>query len=173
MRRNILFVLSAFLPVQGAHAYDVLIPIGGQIADNGCNVSASSTQLTVPLGGVNTRQPDAVNNPIFRKPFVISLEQCGPAASGVVVTFQGIADEHDSQLLQLTQTAGGDPVATGLAIEIIGPDSQRVPINNPSSIAVIGPGTNALTFYAQHRTTGSLMTEGRADGVVTFQMEYQ
>ena len=172
MEKRFLWVIAGWTFCHHAAAYDVLVNINGAIAANGCMVSFASQQMTVDFGNVATKQFYARDNPWGKQKFVIGLERCGGDATAVKVSFQGAADTDNADLLQLTQ---GNGIATGLAIEILGVNSEVIPINTQTSALTITPTAvkNELLFYAQYRSTATAVTAGAANATANFVLEYQ
>ncbi|WP_158484772.1 fimbrial protein [Pseudomonas chlororaphis] len=155
-----------------AVAYDLLLNVSGTIAANGCTVSADSQNMTVTFGNVATKQFFANQTPWAKRKFVIQLERCGSAATEVKVSFNGIADSDNSDLLKITQDAGA---ASGLGIEILDMNGVTIPIGTQMASALpidaTPGGTNQLVFYAQYRSTGPV-TVGPANATANFVLEY-
>ncbi|MGZ0719073.1 fimbrial protein [Pseudomonas palleroniana] len=168
-----LYVLSGWVFCLNATAYDLLLGVEGVIADNGCVVSADSQNMTVTMGNVALKQFYADDVAFGQRQFVIRLERCSALASGVKVTFEGAANVDNAELLQLTQESN---VATGLAIEILDNNNERIPINikmsAPLEINVAAGASKDLMFYAQYRSVG-VVSAGSANSTANFILEYQ
>lgn len=172
MKIRFFCIISSFIFCHQAAAYDVLVNINGEIASNGCIVSAASQQITLDFGNVSIKQFYASGIHFLKRPLVISLEKCGHNATAVKVSFQGAPDSKNSKLLQLTQGPG---VAMGLAIEILDMNRDIVPINTQTSALTINhlAPNNDLLFYAQYRSTAITVTPGTANATANFVLEYQ
>jgi type 1 fimbria pilin len=170
-----MLVVSSIL--QGSTAFAVTthgqVNISGNILSNSCAVSVGDINKTVNLGGVASKQFTGVGTSGGPYPFNITLEDCGPKASGVAITFSGVADSANNQLLATDNIAGA---ATGVAIGILDYASKAlIPINTASPIYTLTPNQTSavLHFYARYTAVADSVTAGTANATATFQMNYQ
>ncbi|WP_333012614.1 fimbrial protein [Kluyvera sichuanensis] len=172
-----LFILPVII-FAGSVSANVLNPYGGRvlitgnIQDNTCTVSTDSSNLSVSMGTVNSKQLRQSGDTSLPIEFDIDLQNCGEAASGVSVTFTGTADGSGSSLLALD--SAGDS-ATGIGVAILDSDRTLIPINTASKTYPLDPSQadNILPFYAQYSVTGSSVTPGSANATATFSLTYQ
>lgn len=142
------------------------------IVANSCSVSQASQEQTVDLGNWAAKQFATTGETSKAKQFLINLESCGAAATGVQVMFSGTANSSDSTLLALNSASG----ATNLGIAILDKDRNRIPLGQNSELYTLsGSSSNSasLVFYGQYVATGGSVTPGSANGDATFTLNYQ
>lgn len=173
MRIETLMLVASLLSVV---AYDVeghngTVNISGTIQDNTCAVAADSKNKTVQLGNVTRSQFSFVGERSPAVPFVINLENCGPAASEATVTFSGTADTVNSDLFAIDKTSDS---ATGLAVAIYDSSGNIVAPEKPSGGYALKPNevSVALNFTARYKSVIEEVTPGSADAVTTFVLNY-
>lgn len=147
------------------------LEIKATIVSATCTVSAESKNKTIDMGTWAVKQFTATAGPGPAVPFTINLENCGAAASGVAVTFQGTADSQDNTLLALN----GSSTATHLGLALLDHNRQRIPLGQAAPVYALAVGERnaALEFYAQYYATGGNVTAGSANADATFFVEYQ
>ncbi|WP_121572913.1 fimbrial protein [Brenneria alni] len=141
------------------------------ILANSCNVSQDSQSQTVDLGTWASRQFAATPQSPVPTRFVVTLENCGAAAAGVEVTFNGGGDTVDNTLLALSQ----DSTATNLAVAILDEERNRIAIGQASQVYALAANAQSvpLVFYGQYVATGGPVTAGSANADATFTLTYQ
>ena len=166
----LLFVIWVVSPLALAH--DGTVNVQGTILDNTCVVSASTQEQTVPLGDISAKQFSASGSASSPVAFVIDLQDCGAAASGVDFTFGGVPSSADNTLLALN---GGSGAAGDIAIELQDANHVRLPINKASTTYKIDPTRtdNPFTFYARYVATANSVTSGEANATATFTLTWQ
>ncbi|MFM4805360.1 fimbrial protein [Aeromonas bivalvium] len=151
-------------------ANSIMIPIRGYIGENGCSVSAGSSNIVVNLGAVTVSQMSSHGQSDLM-PFDIWLEECGLAATTVKVKFSGTADSHSPSLFKVDE--GG---AQGVALEILSHDLATMePDIYGGSLALVATpsgGVN-LRFYARYKKISTVIEPGIATALSTFTLEYQ
>lgn len=165
--------VAGILSGSTAFAADGQVNITGNILSNSCSVSVGDINKTVNLGSVASKQFTGVGSSSGPYPFNITLEDCGPTASGVAVTFSGVANSVNNQLLATDNISGA---ATGVAVGILDYASEAlIPINTASPIYTLTPNQTSavLHFYARYTAVANLVTAGTANATATFQMNYQ
>ncbi|MEE3652708.1 MULTISPECIES: fimbrial protein [unclassified Brenneria] len=147
------------------------IQLTATLVANGCSVSVGSQEQTVDMGTRASKQFTAGNRSAPPVRFVINLESCGPATSGVETVFNGNIDGDDGTLLALSS----DSTAANLGIAILDKDYQRIPIGQGSTVYPLtaSAGSAQLVFYGQYVATKNNVTPGTANGDVTFTLNYQ
>lgn len=168
---KIIFTLL-LLAAASAQAHDGTVYVSGSIQDNTCIVAPSSQAQTVPLGDVAAKQFATKGSGSTPVAFIIDLQQCGAAATGVDFTFSGAADTADKTLLALDS---GSDTSQGIAIELQSADHARLPLNQASVRYTIDPTRtdNAFIFYARYLATASSVTSGTANATATFTLTWQ
>lgn len=167
-----LLLLAASALSPAAYSADVTISVVGNLMSNSCSVSNDSQNKVVNMGTWPVKQFAAnAAGTLPPVPFVITLENCGDAASGVTITFSGTPDPNNNALLKLSDGS----LATHVAIALLDQDQTRIPLNEPSASYGISAGEDgvALQFYGQYVASGGEVTAGSANGDVTFALSYQ
>lgn len=161
-------LLLSSLPVL---AHDGQVYVSGTIQANTCIVAPQSQAQSVPLGDIPDKQFSAKGSGSQPVAFVIDLQKCGAAASGVDFTFTGAADRADPQLLALD----GAEAAGGIGIELQSADHSRLPLNKASATFPIDPtlADNTFIFYACYLSTAGSVTSGAANATATFTLTWQ
>lgn len=169
MKANLMFLLLA---CAGALAHDGTVNVSGTIQDNTCIVAPSSQAQTVPLGDISAKQFATQGSGSQPVAFVIDLQQCGAAATGVDFTFSGTADSDDKTLLAVDS---GSDAAQGIGIELQNADHTRLPLNQASARYALDPTLtdNKFTFYARYIATANSVTSGTAKATATFTLTWQ
>ena len=161
-------LLLSSLPVL---AHDGQVYVSGTIQANTCIVAPQSQAQSVPVGDIPDKQFSAKGSGSQPVAFVIDLQKCGAAASGVDFTFTGAADRADPQLLALD----GAEAAGGIGIELQSADHSRLPLNKASATFPIDPtlADNTFIFYARYLSTAGSVTSGAANATATFTLTWQ
>lgn len=150
------------------------LQITGTILSRSCEVSSSSQNQTVNIGQFSAGMFRAAGDTSAAKPFSIVLNNCGPAATGVKMTFSGTSDSSNAALLALSDTSGNGGMASGVGVEVLDASQQPLALNTLSSTAyAIKPGDNTLPFYLRYKSTQSTITAGNASAVMYFDLQYQ
>lgn len=143
----------------------------GQVVDAACAISADSLNQTVILDQVKAAKlataGQAAGQPVA---FQIVLSDCDSAVSqNAAVTFSGQADATSADTLANTAGAGA---ATNVALQLYGPDGQKLPLGTASSAVTLNEGTNTLPFSVDYIATGAAATAGSVAATATFSMNY-
>ncbi|ADO46911.1 fimbrial protein [[Enterobacter] lignolyticus] len=171
MKRFALAACVSLAMMAQPQAHQGTVYVTGTITDNTCAVSPDSKNLTVPMGDVSSKQFSRAGDGSRYEPFVINLEKCGGAASGVTVHFAGTSDSRNPALLALT---GGAGYAAGVGVGIYNPDKSLIPLGAESGNTPISPNqaTVALHFYARYIADGDSVAAGTANASATFVLTY-
>ncbi|MVX99190.1 fimbrial protein [Enterobacteriaceae bacterium 8376wB9] len=141
------------------------------IVSNTCTVSAGSLIKTVNMGTWAKKQFTETASLAPMVSFTIDLEKCGPAASGVEVSFTGMSDGN-GELFKLNPTS----TASGVGVAILDKERNRILPGHNSLLYPLtaSAASAALQFYAQYVATGggSEVGAGTANADATFTMEY-
>lgn len=162
-------VLSSWQPAQ-ADLGKINLYMRATLVANTCSVSANSINKTVNLGVWAIKQ--FVETPTLAPPvsFTVNLEDCGPAASGIRVSWQGVSQPSNSELFALTS----DSTATNVGVELL--DWNRHRIQPGATTPAYGVTANAssvsIPFYARYVRAGGSVTAGTANSMATFTLDY-
>lgn len=173
---TMLLVNAAVLPSL-VWAHDLTVNLSGSIQNNTCSVAADSVNKAVSMGNVAAKSFARVGDTTPPVRFVLNLENCGDATTGVAVELNGIADNNNIQLLALDKSTGN---ATGLGIALLDEDSKIIPMNGtsktyPMPVSIDGSTftTNiSMVFYAQYMADGAVVQAGNASASTTFTLVY-
>ncbi|MNE11550.1 fimbrial protein [Pseudomonas jessenii] len=144
-----------------------------------CAVSASSKNVTVPLGLVKTSQFSGVGSTAGSANFNIVLENCSVGVNLFATFTDGNFPGNRSNALSLTNDA---QVAHGVGIRIrtgggaivtYGPDSYLPGTLNQMALGQSTMGTMTIPFTASYVQTGATISSGIANGMATFTLSYQ
>lgn len=167
----LLSVLFSAQPVQAADVGAINIYMRATIVSNTCTVSAGSVNKTINMGTWAKKQFIETTSLTPLVSFTINLEKCGPAASGVKVTFNGTSDGN-GQLFKLNSAS----TASGVGVAILDKERNRILPGQKSMLypLVANAASAVLQFYAQYAATGSgsAVGAGTANADATFTMEY-
>ena len=153
-------------------AQDNKVSVTGSILDNSCIVAPASAEQTVQMGDVASKQFGDTGSTLLPVRFTVDLQQCGPAANGVTLTFTGSQDTANPDLLAIN---GGSGSASGLGIAILDERQVVIPLNKASQNYPLDPTLvdNVLTFYAQYTSTAPAVSAGTANASATFSLTYE
>lgn len=157
--------------VGNANAHDGAINISGTIIDKTCTVSPDSTNFTVTLGNIPSKQLERKGDGSRYEFFSINLEKCGADASGVTVAFNGPKDSQNADLLALSSVEGG---ASGMGIGIYNQDKSLIPVGSDSVPIALMPNQASVSigFYARYISDGGDVNTGIANASATFTLTY-
>lgn len=170
-----MLIISLGLPL---HAENQLV-IKGSILAKTCDVDGGSAKQTVDLGehDANDFYDQITTAP---KAFTIKLINCVNTANadrgdeatglGATVTFSGEAAQGDTTLLALSGTT---PLATNIGVEVLTATEESIALGQPSSLYVLQPGENDLTFKLRYKATQLPVHSGNASAVLYFDIAYQ
>lgn len=164
-------LVSGLLWAPVSQAHDGTVNISGTIADNTCTVSQDSKNMTVSMGTVGSKSFARTGDGTAYQPFSISLEKCGGAASRVSVTFSGVADSANRDLLALD---GGAGYATGMGVGIYDSEKNLIPLNQSGEETTLTASQASVTlnFFARYVASGTTVAAGMANASATFMLTY-
>ncbi|MCV2534651.1 fimbrial protein [Enterobacter wuhouensis] len=165
---------SAFTSAQAASTTTVsggTIQFIGSVADAPCSVSADSENGIIRLDQVTLESMGAKGEASGQaKAFDIALEDCDVSTlSNATVTFNG--QSTPDQAGALANTAGSG-AATGVALQLFGPDGNKLELGAESSKQKLATGTNKIPMSVDYIKTGDTATAGAVESVATFQITY-
>ncbi|ELV2798027.1 fimbrial protein [Enterobacter ludwigii] len=148
----------------------------GSVADAPCSVSASSEHGIVMLDQVTLDSLGAKGEASGQaKPFNISLEDCDVSTyTNATVTFNGQSSPDQPGVLANTAGSGA---ATGVALQLYGPDGKVLNLGTASSSQTLATGTNKIPMSVDYvatddAATAGAVTAGAVESVATFQITY-
>ena len=176
MKWGLLVAMSPAVALAGNH-WNVTVPGGnmrfqGVVVAEACSVAAGDRLMTVKMGQVSSHRFHAVgeeSNPIA---FDIHLEDCSTEVSQRVgVSFQGVADGKDPNVLSVGEGAG---IATGIGIALFDDQGGRIALNDdPVRWVRLHDGPTTLHFVAKYRSTARQVVGGTANAQAWFALTYQ
>ncbi|HDS6850944.1 TPA: fimbrial protein [Enterobacter cancerogenus] len=143
----------------------------GSVADAPCSVSASSEHGVVMLDQVTLDSMGEKGKASGQaKAFDISLEDCDITTySNATVTFNGQSNPDQAGVLANTAGSGA---ATGVALQLYGPDGKALSVGTASSSQKLSTGTNKIPMSVDYVATADDVTAGAVESVATFQITY-
>lgn len=143
----------------------------GSVANAPCSVSADSEHGIVMLDQVTLDSMGAKGETSGQaKAFNISLENCDATTyTNATVTFHGQSSPDQAGVLANTAGSGA---ATGVALQLFGPDGNKLDVEKESSKQTLSNGTNKIPMSVDYVTTADAATAGAVESVATFQITY-
>ncbi|MGN7789323.1 fimbrial protein [Enterobacter sp. 22452] len=144
----------------------------GSVADAPCSVSADSENGIVMLDQVTLESlGDPGEASGQAKAFNIELEDCAVTTTlNATVTFNG--QSTTDQPGALANNAGSG-AATGVALQLYGPDGKAMALGDASAPQELSNGTNKIPLSVDYvRTSATTATAGAVESVATFQITY-
>ncbi|MBD9646302.1 type 1 fimbrial protein [Pantoea sp. PNT02] len=165
-------LLSAF-SFNAANAVDGTITFTGRIIATTCDINGGpggSVDIPVAMGTYGADQFGASGSTVGSVPFQIALTNCDAALTSASVLFEGTQDAANPQLLALT-TGGTTADNVGIGIyESNG--STQIPLNTSSASQTLNGNAATLNFIAKYVSTDATVTEGDANAVANFTIQY-
>ncbi|CQD38966.1 fimbrial protein [Yersinia mollaretii] len=161
-------LLAASVFASAANAADGTFNITGSIASTPCVVTATSTDIKMPL--INKAKLGATAGEFSADSttdLAINLSGCPAVNQMATVTFKGTADSKDAKALKLTGV-------TGVALALFeSNDKDRIDINKEAkSQALTGTPTKTLKYKAKYVTTSDTFKEGNVMAALEFDVAY-
>ncbi|ASM19672.1 fimbrial protein [Serratia marcescens] len=140
------------------------------LVSNACSVSTDSINKTVNLGVWATKQFVETPAPVPLVRFTINLEDCGPAASGVKLSWNGTAHASNNELFALTSGS----TATNVGVELLDWNRKRIApgYTTPAYGLTANASSVSIPFYARYMRAGGAVTAGTANSMATFTLDY-
>lgn len=140
------------------------------VVSNACSVSTDSINKTVNLGVWATKQFVETPTPPQLVRFTINLEDCGPGASGVRLSWNGTALTNNSELFALTSGS----TATNVGVEVLDFNRKRIPpgYTTPAYGLTANSSNVSIPFYARYVRSGGAVTAGTANSMAVFTLDY-
>ena len=168
----LLFYLSCF----SVSAVDVTVQLNGGILTQSCNVSSQDLTKNVNFPDLNPADFSQTGATSAEQPVSVFLENCTGNVNNISYEFSGEADMADPTLLKITgKSGGGDAIiATGLAIEILNKNKQKISLNTRQTLnEVITSATYSLDFYLRYKSTNETVGSGDASSIVYLDIYYE
>ncbi|ALL16571.1 MULTISPECIES: fimbrial protein [Enterobacter] len=143
----------------------------GSVVNAPCSVSADSEHGIVILDQVTLDSMGAKGETSGQaKAFNISLENCDVTTyTNATVTFHGQSSPDQAGVLANTAGSGA---AKGVALQLFGPDGNKLNVEKESSKQILSTGTNKIPMSVDYVTTADAATAGAVESVATFQVTY-
>ncbi|QCA04413.1 adhesin [Pantoea vagans] len=167
------FALFFFQPSQTVAAdalAQINIHLSATVVAVGCTVDPVDVNKPVYLGEWQTKQLVKAGQTTKAVPFTIHLTGC--TADSAKLTFTGTKDTTDSTLLAVD--GKDENAASGVAIEILDSQHNRIPMGADTPSAVIDTnGNGTLDFWADYVSTGENNAKpGEANAATQFTLTY-
>lgn len=148
----------------------------GSVVDAPCVVDNDSTNKTVELGQVKTRDSVKTGNTIgTAKPFTIHLSDCATTTyTNAAVIFNGPTVAGKTDLLAVNGGGSGSTSATGIAIQVLDNTGKAVSMNGSaaSTPQKLNSTDSYLQYSAQYIATADAITAGGANADANFSITY-
>ena len=150
------------------HSFAGTVKIEGKIMSNICT-------LTIPSNVINLKKISAKELKLRSggklEPFIIKLINCGAAASGVALEFQGDQDDNNANLLKIETNSES---AKGVAIAIYDEHKQLLPLYSLSSAFRLSSNDTDihLSLSARYEANGEAIRSGKANANATLMLYY-
>lgn len=143
----------------------------GSVVNAPCSVSADSEHGIVILDQVTLDSMGVKGETSGQaKAFNISLENCDVTTyTNATVTFHGQSSPDQAGVLANTAGSGA---AKGVALQLFGPDGNKLNVEKESSKQILSTGTNKIPMSVDYVTTADAATAGAVESVATFQVTY-
>ncbi|EMX9180083.1 TPA: fimbrial protein [Citrobacter sedlakii] len=144
----------------------------GSVVDAPCAVSLDSENGIVRLDQVTLdSMPKTAGTASGQaKPFNITLQDCDVTTFTLAtVTFNGQSSPDQPGVMANTAGSGA---ATGVALQLYGPDGNELPLGEPSSGQALATGTNKIAMSVDYISTADTVTAGAVESIATFQITY-
>lgn len=176
MKWGLLIFLLPTVTLAG-NRWNVTLPGGsmrfqGVVIAEACSVAASDRMMTVTMGQISSHRFHAVGEESRPIAFDIHLEDCSTEVSQRVgVSFQGVADGKDPNILSVGEGAG---IATGIGISLFDDQGGSIPLNQaPVRWTKLNDGPTTLHFVAKYRSTDRQVVGGTANAQAWFALTYE
>lgn len=171
MPNKLLLITSLFLYHAASFSADTELTITGKIWDNTCEIDIPSKNFTIDLGSNSSKSFLDLNQKGPKNYFDIKLSQCGNSTKEMFVTFNGVQDSDNTDLLSLDKTINS---ANGVSILIEYDGQKIVPINKKNAIKIelLPNQSNIIRFSATLVSTKLPVKVGQFTASADFLFEY-
>ncbi|WP_036965016.1 fimbrial protein [Providencia alcalifaciens] len=173
-KKFILFILCFFC--FSAYSADVTLNINGAILGQCCNISSNDLIKNVNFQDLNPGDFNNIGDVSPEKSVSIHLENCSGNVNNMMYQFSGEADANDTTLLKIIGKSGSsiDGVATGLAIEILNKNKDRIKLNSKKFLnETITTTSYDFTFYLRYISTNQNVSSGDASSLLYLDIYYE
>lgn len=165
-----IYTLGWTLFTQAAEVAYTNLYLFGEVTEVSCGVLIGEKDQYIELGTYNTKSLKAIGDKTEPVAIKFNLNGC-PAAGSVTMTFTGVKDIENNELLALDTVVNK---ATNIAIEMSDKNKKRLPLGEKSEKMIGDANGNILaTFYANYIVTKSSATAGIANSSATFTINYE
>ncbi|MEQ5306293.1 fimbrial protein [Providencia rettgeri] len=175
MNKLFAFILSC-LSIFSAYAVDVVVQLNGGILAQSCNISSADLVKNINFPDLNPKDFAQVGATSTEQEVVIKLLSCTGNVENMSYQFSGEPDVTDLTLLKVLGKSGAslDTVATGLAIEILNSNKQKIPLNTIQKInKTITNSSYDFNFYLRYKSTANDVGPGDASSIVYLDFYYE
>ncbi|WP_449545622.1 fimbrial protein [Lelliottia amnigena] len=167
------FISCWGINLTSSYAKDAQTNFTTQFDYNGptCEVTTDNSHISVSLGSVEMSSFKSKGDMSNAVPFNINLDCQFDTPDGVQVRFKGVSPMEDNSLLAL-DGAGGNDVASGLAIAIFDDENTKVSLQTSSKVYSAPVGRSQLQFAARYIAYTWPVSAGNARATATFEILY-
>ncbi|MDB9568905.1 fimbrial protein [Providencia rettgeri] len=174
--KNKFIVFVLFLFCFSAYPVDVTLNINGAILAQSCNISSNDLIKNINFQDLNPGDFNHIGAVSSEKAVSIHLENCSGNVNNMMYQFSGEADTSDPTLLKIIGKSGSsmDGLATGLAIEILNNNKDRIEINTKKIFnETITTTSYDFNFYLRYISTSQSVSSGDASSLLYMDIYYE
>lgn len=155
---------------------DVTLYLNGEILAQSCNVSSDDLVKNINFPDLNSRDFSNIGDVSIDKMVSIHLKNCTGNVNNMMYQFSGEPDASDPTLLKVVGKANSNQnsIASGLAIEILDKNKNRILLNNKNSFSETISTTNYdFNFYLRYISTSKNINSGDASSLLYLDIYYE
>ena len=143
----------------------------GSVTDAPCAISMSLKDHVVIMKQVRTAHLTTAGQASGQPTaFKVDLQDCDTSTyKNATLTFNGTVDADVTTALSNQATSDA---ATNVALQLYGPDGQKLNIGEASSAVTLVDGTNKIPLQVDYVATGAAATAGSVEATATVQITY-
>lgn len=173
--KKIKFLIFYFL-CSSVFAEDVTVYVNGGILAQSCNISSDNLIKNVNFSDFDPRDFNYIGATSPSQLVSIHLKDCTGNVDNISYQFSGMPDIEDSSLLKILGKSDGSEgvIATGLAIEILDKNKQKVVLNTLQPLnEIITASDYEFNFYLRYKSTSNQITPGDASSILYLDIYYE
>ncbi|MGA5657975.1 fimbrial protein [Rahnella contaminans] len=164
-----------FGTVHVAAAKDGDITFIGNVTASTCSISVNGgpADTSIDLGTSYVKTFPSAGSMSTPTTFNIGLTNCTPAIAKVGITFDGVADNHDSTVFENVIT--DETASTGIGVRLYnnGTDTSGISPHGTSALYPVTDNAVTLPFTARMTSTADTVTAGLLQADTDFTISYQ
>lgn len=167
------FVMLLLFANSFSYATDVTVNVNGKVLDQTCNVDDADVSQTIQFDDLEFRNLKTIGSVSESKKVEINLVNCTSLIRSISYQFTGEAVGSDNTLLKILGDGSSEPVAGGLAIQIM-KNNSILSLGQKYSISGYQTGSNTYKFDFDLRYKSiSTVSVGDASSVLYLDFFYE